>query len=205
MAHSRLGLAAHAASDECCWSKEPQARCSQPRIGTELIGCCRTGAWERLESIATRLRVSDFSKRHRFSAWPNADLPAVAAGVYVVWDENTLVYAGMSGREFEKAVASEKRRFGLVTRLASHATGRLSGDQFCVYVANRLVIPALDPQVLPRFASGELSLDALTRAYIHERLEYQFAIADSSTQAYALERECRNGTRFGIKPLLNPL
>jgi hypothetical protein len=149
--------------------------------------------------------VSEFSSRHRFSAWPNADLPAVAAGVYVVWEGATFVYAGMSGREFEKAVVTEKRRFGLVTRLASHATGRLSGDQFCVYVANRLVIPSLDVQMLPRFASGEVSLDALTRAYIHERFEYQFAIVESSAQAYALERECRNGTRFGVKPILNPL
>jgi hypothetical protein len=149
--------------------------------------------------------LPEFSSRHRFSAWPNAYLPAVAAGVYVVWEGATLIYGGMSGREFEKAVASQKRRFGLVTRLASHATGRLSGDQFCVDVANRLVIPSLDPQVLSRFASGELSLDALTRAYIHERLEYQFAIVASSAQAYALERECRKGSRFGMKPLLNPL
>ena len=149
--------------------------------------------------------MSEFSPRHKFSAWPNADLPAVAVGVYVVWEGETLVYAGMSGREFEKAVASARVKFGLVTRLASHASGRLSGDQFCVYVANRLVIPSLQPDMLPKFASGELNLDRLTRAYIHERLEYQFATVESSTEAYELERECRNGARFGVKPLLNPL
>jgi hypothetical protein len=149
--------------------------------------------------------VADFSARHRFSAWPNADLPAVAAGVYVVWEGDKFIYAGMSGREFEKAVAAAKVRFGLVTRLASHAQGRLSGDQFCVYVANRLVIPSLDPRLLPRFASGDLTLDSLTRSYIHERLEYQFAVVASSKEAYDLERECRNGGRFRVKPLLNPL
>ena len=77
----------------------------------------------------------------------------------------------MSGREFEKAVASEKVKFGFVTRLASHASGRLSGDQFCVYVANRLVIPALKPEQQPQFRSGELNLDNLTKAYINERLD----------------------------------
>jgi hypothetical protein len=108
-------------------------------------------------------------------------------------------------RSWRGYVAAEKRRFGLATRLDSHATGRLSDDQFCVYVANRLVIPSLDPQLLPRFASGELNLDALKTAYIHERFEYQFAIVQSSAEAYALERECRDGTRFGTKPLLNAL
>ena len=127
--------------------------------------------------------MQDFSPRHKFSTWPNPDLPPVAAGVYAVWDQQKLIYCGMSGREFEKAVAAAKPRFGLVTRLASHASGRLSGDQFCVYVANRLVVPSMTPEQLPKFASGELSLDKLTKAYIHERLEYQFAFAESSAQA----------------------
>jgi hypothetical protein len=149
--------------------------------------------------------MQDFSPRHKFSTWPNTDLPPVAAGVYAVWDQQNLIYCGMSGREFEKAVAAAKPRFGLVTRLASHASGRLSGDQFCVYVANRLVVPSITPDQLPKFASGELNLDKLTKAYIHERLEYQFAFTESSAQAYQLERACRNGSKFGVKPLLNPL
>ena len=149
--------------------------------------------------------MQEFSLRHRFSKWPNTELPAVAAGVYAIWDQNVLIYCGMSGREFEKAVAAAKPRYGLVTRLASHASGRLSGDQFCVYVANRLVVPSIRPEQLPKFASGELNLDKMTKIYIHERLEYQFAFVESSAQAYELERNCRNGSWFGTKPLLNPL
>lgn len=95
-------------------------------------------------------------------------------------------------------------KFGLVTRLASHASGRLSGDQFCVYVANRLVIPSLQQEQLALFGTGELNLDGLTRKYINERLEYQFACVESSAEAYALERTCRDGSRFGVKPTLNP-
>ena len=145
------------------------------------------------------------SRRYRFSDWPNSDVAPVAAGVYAVWDQSVLVYCGMSGRELEKAVTSNRSRYGLATRLASHATGRLSGDQFCVYVANRFVIPSLRLEQLPRFAAGELTLDTLTRRYIHERLEYQFALVGSSAAAHMYERRCRSGQMFGVKPLLNPI
>ncbi len=148
--------------------------------------------------------MSNFSSRHKFSKWPNPDVPAVAVGVYAIWDQEVLVYCGMSGREFEKAVSAAKPKYGLITRLASHASGRLSGDQFCVYVANRLVVPSIKLEQMPMFASGELNLDQLTRAYIHERLEYQFAFVESSAQAYEFEKQCRNGSVFGVKPLLNP-
>lgn len=42
-----------------------------------------------------------------------------------------------------------------------------------------------------------MSLDRLTKAYIHERLEYQYAVVGSSGEAYALERRCREGEVFG--------
>ena len=71
----------------------------------------------------------------------------VAVGVYAVWDGDALIYCGMLGRGFEKALGG-KARLRLTTRLASHASGRLSGDQFRVYVANRLVIPGLTPEQL---------------------------------------------------------
>lgn len=145
-----------------------------------------------------------FSSRHRFSDWPNAEVPAVAAGVYAVWEGHALIYCGMSGREYEKALDAKKLRFGLITRLGSHASGRLSGDQFCVYVANRLVIPTLSAEQLSQFSTGALTLDSLTRRYIKERLEYQFAFVRSSAEAYALEQQCRDGSTFGIRPLLNP-
>jgi hypothetical protein len=114
--------------------------------------------------------MTSFSPRHRFADWPNLDIPAVAAGVYAIWDSHSLIYCGMSGREIEKA--ADKRRYGL--------------DR------------------LPLFASGEANLDRLTKAYIHERFEYQFAIVSSSGEAYSLERRCREGQEFGVKPLLNP-
>lgn len=108
----------------------------------------------------------------------------------------------MSGRGFQKALGG-KAKLGLTTRLASHASGRLSGDQFCVYVANRLVIPALTAEQLSHFGSGQLTLDRLTRQYIRERLEYEFVYVETSAEAYDLERRCRDGSVFGVKPLVN--
>ena len=116
-------------------------------------------------------------------------ISAVAAGVYAVWEGEALIYCGMSGRKFENVVASVKAKFGLVTRLASHASGRLSGDQFCVYVANRLVIPSLKPEQLAEFATGELNLDSLTKSYINERLEYQFAFVHRARRLTLLKSD----------------
>lgn len=146
----------------------------------------------------------DFSERFAFRDWPNEAVPKVAAGVYAIWNDGLLVYCGMSGRGFEKKIKQNPKEFGLVTRLRSHASGRLSGDQFCVYVANRLVIPNLDPDDLSRFATGEVNLDQFTKSYIHESLDYQYCTVSGSTEAYALEERCRRGVVFGQKPLLNP-
>ncbi len=147
----------------------------------------------------------DFSSRFKFSDWPNREIPAVAAGVYVIWHEEALIYCGMSGREVEKAVVAERLRYGLYNRLNSHASGRLSGDQFCVYLANRIIIPSLNHEDLVKFASGEFTLDYLTKRHIRDHYEYQYAVVESSRAAFQLERLCQSGEVFGVKPLLNPL
>jgi hypothetical protein len=73
-----------------------------------------------------------------------------------------------------------------------------------VYVANRLVLPELDVELLPKFKSAEINLDLLTKAYIHSRLEYQFLCVSSSSEAFVMEERCRRGEVFGTKPYLNP-
>ena len=105
----------------------------------------------------------EFSELYKFSDWPNRSIPKVTAGVYAIWHDELLVYCGMSGREIEKN--THKKKYGLINRLNSHASGRLSGDQFCVYVANRLIIPSLSPSELKLFSTGELTLDSITKLY----------------------------------------
>ena len=111
----------------------------------------------------------------------------------------------MSGREIDIKGKAAPKKYGLITRLNSHASGRLSGDQFCVYVANRFVIPSLRAEELPLFASGSLSLDARTRTFIHDHLDYAYALVQTSADAYELERAARRGDVFGVQPYLNPL
>lgn len=146
-----------------------------------------------------------FSPRFRFASWPNLSVPAVAAGVYAIWRDDELIYCGMSGREIDSKGKAAPKKYGLVTRLNSHASGRLSGDQFCVYVANRFVIPSLKAEELPLFASGALTLDARTKTFIHDHLDYAYALVETSADAYELERAARRGDVFDVQPYLNPL
>lgn len=158
-----------------------------------------------LITLGTPSLTSQFSSRSRFSDWPNTEIPLVAAGVYAIWHGESLVYFGMSGRGIEKIKREGgKKEYGLITRLRSHWSGRLSGDQFCVYVANRLVIPSLRTEHLPEFAKGKLSLDALTRIYIHQHFEYQYLITETSADAFRIEAEGRRGELFSQRPFLNP-
>jgi hypothetical protein len=115
-----------------------------------------------------------------------------------------LFTVGCQGENLKRRSWGKKKKYGLITRLASHASGRLSGDQFCVYVANRLVIPSLRHEELSKFSTGDHTLDRLTNADIHSRFDYQFAIVDSSKMAYEWEMKARKGLVFGVKPLLNP-
>ena len=86
---------------------------------------------KRMDNTKGHQIVRNFSTPAWFREWPNPTVPAVAAGVYVVWREGQLIYAGMSGRNIEKQ--QHRKKYGLVTRLESHAKGRLSGDQFNAY------------------------------------------------------------------------
>ncbi|MCX5042442.1 hypothetical protein OG921_04540 [Aldersonia sp. NBC_00410] len=145
---------------------------------------------------------------HRFSDWPNQSVPKVAAGVYTIWDDSRLIYVGMSGRamttEDTQAPDQPTKAKGLWTRLNSHAQGRRSGDQFCVYVCDRFVVPHLSDQQQAQIGDGELSLDALTRNYIHDRFEYRYVTVGNGKDAFALERDVQRGALAVGKPFLNP-
>lgn len=147
---------------------------------------------------------------HRFQNWPNDQVPKRAAGVYTVWDDDRLLYVGMSGRAMTAAdlevspnglVAAK----GLWTRLNAHASGRRSGDQFCVYVCDRFVVPALTPRQQYELAAGGLSLDDLTRAFIRDHLAYQFAVTADGSEAARLEAAVRRGVLSVGRPYLNSL
>jgi hypothetical protein len=141
---------------------------------------------------------------YSFSAWPNSAVPTFGAGVYTIWHrDGLLIYVGMSGRGITSTVRRNKPE-GIHTRLKSHASGRRSGDQFCVYVADRLVLPTLSHDDITAIASGRHQMDAFVRRYIHENLLYRFVMLTDATAAYAIEKAIKSGAWGHGCPLLNP-
>ena len=74
------------------------------------------------------MKISDLEKLwdelnrqpvHRFSDWPNRDVPRGQPEVYLIYLGNDLKYVGMASAN-------------LYGRLSQHARGSRSGDQFCV-------------------------------------------------------------------------
>ena len=147
---------------------------------------------------------NSFSKRFKFKNWPQKNFPAVAAGIYLIWDGQTLLYMGTAGKDLDKAKKSEKNKFGFITKLNSHASGRTAGDQFCSLLSNRIVIPSLTKTQIIKFKEGSVTLDQITKKYIRCNLEYQYLVVDNFQDAIDLEMHSRRGAIFSTTPLLNP-
>lgn len=140
---------------------------------------------------------------HSFRDALHETLPLACIGVYTIWRGTEFVYVGIAGRNLDLA-AEHKRMRGVRDRLDSHRSGRRSGDQFAVYVCDRLVLPTLSREQIQQVAAGDLSLDALTRVYIHENLSYRFAATRSYMEALEIETMFARGeTEVGL-PQLNP-
>jgi len=145
------------------------------------------------------------AEAYSFSEWPNLAVPTFGAGVYTIWHrDGCLIYVGMSGRGITADTAHRNTPQGIHTRLKSHASGRRSGDQFCVYVADRLVLPTLSHDDITAIASGRHQMDAFVRRYIHENLKYRFVMLPDAATAYSVEKAIKNGSWRHGRPLLNP-
>ena len=143
-----------------------------------------------------------------FDEWPTGDVPAVTAGVYTIFEGSSFLYVGMSGRaatapEISEAAQRGKRKF-LWVRLNAHASGRRSGDQFCVYVADRLVLPILSADDRTAIAAGDRSFDSFVRSYVRSHLSFRWLATIDGAQALEIEDEVRRG-HHGPQPVLNPI
>ena len=124
-------------------------------------------------------------------------IPGSGAGVYTIWDDGgALVYVGVAGRNPEGK--------GLASRLRSHASGRRSGDQFCVYVADHYVMPELERGQVEAIRDGALSMDGLVRTRIHDSFVFRFATVEDYASALAVERAVKAGGLTAGPPRLNP-
>jgi hypothetical protein len=111
----------------------------------------------------------------------------------------------MSGRNIMADTAPRNKPHGIYTRLHSHFSGRRSGDQFCVYVADRLVLENLTAEDIGSISSGRHQMDARVRKYIHCYLGYRFVILPGGKAAFDIERLIKCGEWGHGKPLLNPV
>jgi hypothetical protein len=89
-------------------------------------------------------------------------------------------------------------------RLNSHASGRRSGDQFNVYVADRLVLPSIPQAQVAAIADAFLSFDGLVRDYIREHLGFRCSVTSTGAEALEVERTIRAGALQAGPPFLNP-
>jgi len=104
-------------------------------------------------------------------------------------------YIGMGGKPNPNG--------SLFKRLGQHANGALSGDKFCCYVMERLVVPDVTAEQQERLRAGELRLDALTKEYIHTHFGYRYWEAPDGEAATTVEEAVKGGALSGVKPLLN--
>ena len=145
--------------------------------------------------------------RHLFSGWPVAAVPEVAAGLYSIWKGDQFVYIGMSGRSASSEELERRRQigktFGLFNRLASHASGRRSGDQFCFYIADVFVLRQLTRVQIEAISRRQMKMDSLVKKYIHDHLSFRFMETSDGATALRVEAEIKDGS-LGVKPLLNP-
>ena len=94
-------------------------------------------------------RGLEHGRLHRFKDWPIDAVPK-EPGIYTVWNQpGEFLYVG---------IALEGKN-GLRGRLGSHANGRRGGDQFNVYVADRLVLQLLDAEQIAQITAGKLLFD----------------------------------------------
>jgi hypothetical protein len=142
---------------------------------------------------------------HSFASWPDPAVPTFGAGVYTVWhSDGRFIYVGMSGRGITAQTVRRTTPRGIYTRLQSHASGRRSGDQFCVYVADRLVLPTLAREEITAITTGRHQLDAFVRRYIHRNLSYRFVMMPDAAAAFAVEATLKRGAWQYGSPFLNP-
>ena len=132
-----------------------------------------------------------------FSKDPRRHIPNKGSIIYSVCDKDEkFIYIGISG--LQKSL--EKR--SPLSRMISHASGRRSGDQFCIYIHDFYVIPKL-------IEKGEYSpsigvLDKLTKDFVQSNLSYrfiEFETDDSDEIVRRLENQIKSGA-LGLKPLL---
>ena len=133
------------------------------------------------------------TKKTSFGKVPRKRTPIKNNGsvIYSIWDDvGTFLYVGISGVQKDE-----------LSRIKTHARGRRSDDQFCVYVQDYFIVPWLGTN----YKRTKGKLDKLTKCYIRTCLSYRLKIIKNDSgckKARYLEKTIKQGA-YGKKPLLN--
>ena len=133
-------------------------------------------------------------RKKPFSDWSKKEVPN-AAGIYTIWDGERFLYVGIG-----TGTGAPKSR-GLQNRLNAHASGNRGGDQFCVYICDRLVLPTLCLDEIQRVGKGEIRLNTKVKEYVRHHCSYSF-VTLSEDEARKLETQIKSGASPLGKPLL---
>ena len=127
---------------------------------------------------------SELSPRYRFATVEWRDVPDTA-GVYVIYDGDSVLYVGMAGRN---------GRGSLRNRLRDHRSGQIV-NMFAQYLFLARVQFIPEERIThPRDAK------AACHAYIVERCAFAFCSTDDGLSALALEKVLK----LELAPALNP-
>tara|TARA_B110001452_G_C15177663_1_gene409132 strand:+ start:687 stop:1148 length:462 start_codon:yes stop_codon:yes gene_type:complete len=143
------------------------------------------------------------SELYSFEDRPGEPIPDIASGLYSIWRGKHFLYVGIAGRDLNKPSTRKVR--GLKDRLRAHWKGGLGGDQFAVYVFERLLAPEIKREQLDAMGRGELTLNELNRSFIRDNLSYRFLVTDTYSEAMDIESQLKSGSLENYpKPYLNP-
>ena len=130
------------------------------------------------------------------------EIPVYGSIIYTIWNKkNEFIFVGIAG--VRSGVPLKKRNPR--SRLRAHASGRRSGNQFCVYVQDFFVIPEIIKSK-NKYKPARQLLDKRTQEYIHKNLSYRYKVFQNNNgiqTVRGLESEIQGGVKgFGI-PFLN--
>jgi hypothetical protein len=134
--------------------------------------------------MTSQVDQANFSESYRFGNVKWAEIPN-DPGVYVIWDDDEVLYVGMAGRNGQG---------GLRNRLRDHASGQIV-NMFAQYLfLARVQFLAAERIVHPRDAKQAC------QDYIASRCSFRYRIAGSPADARLLENELKKS----LRPALNP-
>ena len=127
---------------------------------------------------------------HKYSDWPNPDVPP-KSGVYAVWQEEELVWVGSAGGS-------------LRSRFEKHAKGQRRGSEFLKAVYARLMFRQLGLEKAMQMAGEtQLLVDVITAKFVKGHLAYQYLPTHNEQSAETIAKAICQGKTRHPKPFLN--